>query len=107
MTRTERQRAKFWKYETPEEMRTATNTFRFYPHARRLVVHLPNFFSEKEDAWKWGKGISVNLASLAAKPEVVTRLIEILQSLQADCSAVEDGSEIEADAEFDAGTETE
>ncbi len=90
MARTERQAAKFWNYESPEEMCTATNTFRFYTHAKRLVVHLPNYFSEKDDAWKWGKGTSINLTNLAATPEVVSRLIEILESLKSDTDISEE-----------------
>ena len=50
------QSAKFWELEQPEIMETRFNTLRYYPKAQRLVVH--------------------------NKPDVIDRLIEILQSIK-------------------------
>lgn len=90
MSRADKFDAKFWKYETPEELRTGKNTFRYYPKAGRLVAHLPNYFSDRDDAWKMGKGTSINLESLKARPEVIDRLVEILESLKGDTNISEE-----------------
>ena len=75
------QSAKFWLYEEPEVMETARNCFRYYPKAGRLTIHLPDYIDRKGEQ-RPGKGTSINLACLADAPEVLERIIEILNELK-------------------------
>lgn len=76
------QSAKFWLYETPEEVTTARNHFRYYKEAGRLTVSLPNYHDRETGEERPGKGVSINLNALAEEPETLQRLIEILESLK-------------------------
>lgn len=77
------QGGKFWLYEEPEVFETSRNCFRYYPKAGRLSVHLPDYTDQKGER-KIGKGTSVNLRSLAEEPEVLDRIITILNGLKAE-----------------------
>lgn len=76
------QLAKYWEMETPEVMQTGFNTLRYYPQAQRLVVHLKDYWSDKDGGFRMGKGTGLDLASLRRKPDVLKRLIEILQAIE-------------------------
>lgn len=76
------QTAKFWELETPEIMQTSFNTLRYYKNAQRLVVHLADYWSDKDGGFRMGKGTGLDLASLRRKPDVLKRLIEILQAIE-------------------------
>lgn len=74
--------AKFWLYETAEELITEKNHFRYYPNAGRLTVSLPNYIDRSTGAELPGKGVSINLAALTEEPETLERIIEILNGLK-------------------------
>ena len=76
------QNAHFWELEEPEVMQTGKNTFRYYPKAQRLVVHLSDYHDARTGELKPGKGTGLNLAALAESPEVLDRVLEILSSLK-------------------------
>ena len=70
------QSAKFWELERPEIMETR------FPKAQRLVVHLRDYWSERDGCYRMGKGTGLDLAALSNKPGTIDRLIEILQSIK-------------------------
>lgn len=74
--------AKYWQYEEPETFELEHNVIRYYPKAERLSFHLPDFYSMHHHKTAVGKGVSIRLDELADEPEILHRLIEILQSLQ-------------------------
>ena len=76
------QSAKFWELEQPEIMETRFNTLRYDPKAQRFVVHLRDYWSERDGCYRMGKGTGLDLAALHNKPDVIDRLIEILQSIK-------------------------
>ena len=76
------QSAKFWELEQPEIMETRFNTLRYYPKAQRLVVHLRDYWSERDGCCRMGKGTGLDLAALSNRPDTIDRLIEILQSIK-------------------------
>lgn len=76
--------AKYWLYEEPETFELEHNVIRYYPKAERLCFHLPDFYSTRHNKTAVGKGVSIRLDELADEPEILCRLIEILQSLQTE-----------------------
>ena len=72
------QSGKFWLLEDPEEIYTDKNVIRYYPKAKRLVVHLPDYYHIEKREVLPGKGTGLRLDYL--DPESVKRLIEILSS---------------------------
>ena len=76
------QSAKFWELEDPEIMQTGKNTLRFYPKAQRLVVHLSDYINPRSGELRPGKGVGLNLEALAECPEVLNRVLEILNGLK-------------------------
>ena len=80
------QLGQYWKLETPEVLETAKNVIRYYPKHGKLVVHLPDHCSRKDFSVHVGKGVGINLAALEDEPEVLHRLIEILQEVESNAS---------------------
>ena len=78
------QTAKYWLLEEPEVLETGKNTLRYYPKAKRLSVQLPDYYKPMTGERLPGRGTGLNLAALAAVPEVLDRVIEILTSLKND-----------------------
>ena len=72
--------AKFWETETPEVLRTSSCIFRYYPIAGRVIVHQPDYLDPRSGEIKPGKGVGFSMKSLAERPEVAKRLIEIIES---------------------------
>ena len=72
-----RQNAMYWLWDDPEIMQTKRNEIYYYPNAGRLVVRLPQYKG------MLGKLAALNLFELAKAPEVLERLISILQGLKA------------------------
>lgn len=75
------QLAHYWELEEPEVITTDTNVIRYYPNAKRLVVHISDYFDTRVREVRPGKGVGLQLEALARQPDDVRRLIKILQSL--------------------------
>ena len=77
------QLGKYWLTETPEVMETSKNVIRYYPKHGKLAFHLPDYCT-RDCKTHIGKGVGLNLDALQDEPEVLHRLIEILQSVEHD-----------------------
>jgi len=76
------QTAKYWLLEDPEIMETGKNVLRYYPKAQRLVIHLPDYQIAYGGQKRVGKGVGLNLEALAESPDVLDRVLEILNGIR-------------------------
>ena len=70
------QSARYWEWDTAEELETEKNRIYYYPNAGKLAVRLPLYRNSL------GKLSGLDLNALKRAPEVLDRLIEILLSLK-------------------------
>ena len=75
------QLSKYWLIESPEVLETAKNVIRYYPKHGKLAVHLPDYCT-RDCQTHIGKGVGLNLDALQDEPDVLHRLIEILQQVK-------------------------
>lgn len=79
------QLSKYWLIESPEVLETAKNVIRYYPKHGKLAVHLPDYCT-RDCKTHIGKGVGLNLDALQDEPEVLHRLIAILQEIERNAS---------------------
>lgn len=73
--------SKYWETEVPEKLCTDRNVFRFYPQAQQLGIHKSDWLNIGTGETRPGKGVHINLRELRNRPEVLRRLVEILQNI--------------------------
>lgn len=96
--------AKFWLFEEPKVFRTEKNVFRYYPKARKLVCHLPDY-QRRDGTVHTGKGVGVNLGALAKSPEATFALLQIITDIGAEILGV-DPADVLSQAEAATAPET-
>lgn len=74
------QSGKYWLLEDPEEIYLEKNVIRYYPNAKRLVVHLGDYYNLTDKEVRPGKGTGLKLDDLAADQDALKRVIEIFSS---------------------------
>ena len=63
-------------------LETSKNVVRYYPKHGKLVFHLPDYYSPRTCSMHIGKGVGLDLTALDDNPDVLHRLIEILQQIE-------------------------